>query len=62
MTWLRRFGAFWVDFLVGDSLVLAVGSGLAVVVAAGLAQAGQGAFAPVVLPVLVGLTLAVSLR
>ncbi len=60
MSWLRRFGAFWYDFIVGDSVVLAVGTVVALAVAAVLVRAGTAA--PVALPLLVALTLAASLR
>ena len=62
MSWLRRFGAFWYDFVVGDSVVLAVGTVVALAVAAVLVRAGAGTAAPVALPLLVALTLAASLR
>ena len=61
MNWLKRFGAFWYDFIVGDSAVVAIGVIVTVAVTAFLIRAGMDAVTPVILPVLVGLTLAVSL-
>ena len=40
MSWLRRFGAFWYDFLVGDRWELLVGPIGALVVPAVLVGAG----------------------
>ncbi len=40
MTWLRRFGAFWYDFLVGDRWELFVGPIAALALAALLVSAG----------------------
>ncbi len=40
MTWLRRFGAFWYDFLVGDRWELFLGPLAALVVAAVLVAGG----------------------
>lgn len=40
MTWLRRFGAFWYDFLVGDRWELFVGPIVALAAAALLVAAG----------------------
>lgn len=56
MTWLRRFGAFWYDFLVGDRWELFVGPILVLVVVAALIAAavptvlaGAALFAGIVL-------------
>jgi len=40
MSWLRRFGAFWYDFLVGDRWELFVGPIAALAIAALLVAAG----------------------
>jgi hypothetical protein len=40
VTWLRRFGAFWYDFLVGDRWELFVGPIVALAAAALLVAAG----------------------
>jgi hypothetical protein len=40
MTWLRRFGAFWYDFLVGDRWELFVGPIVVLAVAGLLTAAG----------------------
>ncbi len=50
MSWLRRFGAFWYDFLVGDRWELFVGPIAALAVAAALVAVGvPGVVAGVVL-------------
>ncbi|MGZ4379889.1 MAG: hypothetical protein ACXVZ2_00245 [Gaiellaceae bacterium] len=60
MTYIRRFGAFWWDFIVGDDWVVAAG------VAAGLGLSALLAHRDIaawwVLPVTVVLVLVVSLR
>jgi len=53
MTWLRRFGMFWYDFLVGERWELFVGPIAALVIAALLVGAGAAG-------ALVGLVLFVS--
>lgn len=60
MTFVRRFALFWYDFIVGDSITLAIGTLSALVVAAVLARYGSGP-AEVVFPVAVGATLGASL-
>jgi len=40
VSWLRRFGGFWYDFLVGDRWELLVGPIAALAVAAALVGAG----------------------
>jgi hypothetical protein len=62
MNWLIAFGRFWYDFIVGDSAALAVGAVVALALAALLITVGAGAYAPLLLPLLVAVTLAVSLR
>jgi hypothetical protein len=50
MTWLRRFGAFWYDFLVGDRWELFVGPIVALAIAGLLTAAGlSGAIVGVLL-------------
>ncbi|MGH2633829.1 MAG: hypothetical protein ACRDG3_10505 [Tepidiformaceae bacterium] len=58
---VRAFGFFWWDFIVGDSIVLAVGSVATILIAFGLAHSGVSAAAQVVLPAAVLLTLTVAL-
>jgi hypothetical protein len=61
MNWLKQFGAFWYDFIVGDSPVIAIGVIVSLALTALLVRSGMDASAPLILPVLVGLTLAISL-
>ncbi|HEY3671300.1 MAG TPA: hypothetical protein VGN51_10230 [Acidimicrobiia bacterium] len=58
--WLRSFGRFWYDFIVGDDWTIALGVVIAVVLTALAAQAGLAAWA--ILPVTVtgGLTWSVA--
>ena len=50
MTWLRRFGAFWYDFLVGDRWELFLGPIVLLAIVAALVSAGvTGAIAGAVL-------------
>ncbi len=50
MDWLRRFGRFWYDFLVGDRWELFVGPIVVLALTWGLASAGvSGALAGAVL-------------
>jgi membrane protein implicated in regulation of membrane protease activity len=44
MSYLRRFGRFWWEFLVGDNLLLALGAGAAVAVTALLVDEGVNAW------------------
>ena len=60
MTYLRRFGRFWWEFVVGDDWRVAAGLALAVGLCAALAQDGIAAWW--VLPPGVVLVLAESLR
>lgn len=62
MRWLSGFGHFWYDFIVGDSVALAVGGVAALLLGALLVGIGAAPAAEVVLPLAVGVTLAVSLR
>jgi hypothetical protein len=61
MSWLRRFGAFWYDFLVGEDWRLAVGVVVGIGAADLLVRAGH-ASSWWVLPAAVVATLVVSLR
>jgi hypothetical protein len=61
MKYLAAFGAFWYDFLVGDSIVLAIGGISAVVLGYLVVVAGAAALAEVVLPVVVITTIVLSL-
>jgi hypothetical protein len=60
--YLRGFAWFWWDFIVGDSMVLAAGAALTLVVAFLLAHYVAAAAAEVVLPAGIIATLLVSLR
>jgi hypothetical protein len=62
MKYLVHFGRFWYDFIVGDSVVLAIGGVAVLLFGALLVWAGAGSLAQVLLPVGVVATLAVSLR
>ena len=44
MSYLRRFGRFWWEFVVGDNLSLALGAGLAIAVTAWLVDEGVNAW------------------
>lgn len=60
MIFAKRFVLFWYDFIVGDSMTLAVGTLLALGLAVLVKLEGSGA-AEVALPVAIGTTLAASL-
>ncbi len=60
MRWLRAFGAFWWDFIVGDDWRIAAGVIVALAATAGLAAAGLAAWW--LLPLVVTLLLVLSLR
>lgn len=62
MKWLAAFGRFWYDFLVGDSVILAIGVVVILVGSALLVQAGGAVPAQVLLPAAIGVTLAISVR
>jgi hypothetical protein len=62
MKYLVAFGAFWYDFLVGDSIVLAIGGGAALALTYLAVAAGAAALAEFVLPAIVIATIAISLR
>ena len=62
VNWLIAFGRFWYDFIVGDSASVAIGGVAALALTALLVAAGDGVYGPRLLPLLVALTLAISLR
>jgi hypothetical protein len=62
MRWLVGFGRFWYDFVVGDSVALAIGGAAVIVVGALLVWAGLAGVAQILLPLVVAVTLAISLR
>jgi hypothetical protein len=62
MRYLTAFGRFWWDFIVGDSVTLAVGGATVLVLGALLVAAGADDLVQVALPVAVAATLALSLR
>jgi hypothetical protein len=59
--YVRGFILFWWDFIVGDSVVLAVGTVATILLAFGLAHSAVSDAAQVVLPAAVLLTLTVAL-
>ncbi len=62
MAFVRRFLAFWYDFVVGDDWSIAVGTVILLAVAAVLARMGLHEAAWVLVPVGVAAVLALSLR
>lgn len=61
MKWVVGFGRFWWDFIVGDSIVLAIGGVSILAIAYALAESGNGLLAQFVLPVAVFATIVASL-
>ena len=61
MSWLMAFGRFWYDFIVGDSVVLAIGGAAALASGWLLVRTGNVAAAEALLPLIVVTTLAASL-
>jgi hypothetical protein len=61
MKYVIGFGRFWYDFIVGDSVLLAIGGVAMLALGYGLVQAGATTVAEVVLPLMVAATLIVSL-
>jgi hypothetical protein len=61
MTFLRNFGAFWYDFIVGDDWVLAVGVLAALALTAVAARSTFENAAWLLLPLLAAAVLAISL-
>ena len=62
MKWVAVFGRFWYDFIVGDSVVLAIGGISVVAIGALLVWLGFTTAAEVLMPLLVVGTLIVSLN
>ena len=62
MKWIVAFGRFWYDFIVGDSAALAIGGVAALALTALLVATAGAELAAWLLPLLVAVTLAVSLR
>jgi hypothetical protein len=61
MKYVVGFGRFWYDFIVGDSVFLAIGAVAMLALGYGMVEAGASTFAEVLLPLTVALTLIVSL-
>ena len=61
MKYIRGFFAFWYDFIVGDAWEVAVGVLIALVVSAILASTSLKSITWLILPLIVGLSLALSL-
>ncbi len=61
MRYLTGFAMFWWDFIVGDSIALAIGGVVVLLVAAGLVRADQQLLVQLAMPAVVVATLAVSL-
>ncbi len=61
MKFIKGFGLFWYDFLVGDSIVLAIGGVLIVALGYGLVQLNAQTIAEVVLPIAGVATIFISL-
>lgn len=62
MRYIAAFGHFWYDFIVGDSVVLALG-GVSVLALGWLfSRIGDGVIAEVLVPLVVVATLALSLN
>jgi hypothetical protein len=61
MTFLRNFGAFWYDFIVGDDWVLAVGVLAALALTAVAARSTFESIAWLLLPLLAAAVLGISL-
>jgi hypothetical protein len=59
--WLRGFGAFWWDFIVGDDWRIAVGVIIALAATAGLVHAGVPAWWLVPIAVVIFLALSVTM-
>ena len=61
MKYAVAFGRFWYDFIVGDSVLLAVGGVLAVALAWAMVQVDASTLAEFLVPAIVVATLWVSL-
>lgn len=62
MRYVVGFGRFWYDFIVGDSVALAIGGGGSLAIGAALAHSGVPTLAEFALPAIVVATLVFSLR
>ena len=62
MNFIRRFLAFWYDFIVGDDWVVAAGVVVLLAATGALVQAGLNTSAWLSMPLGVALVLAISLR
>jgi hypothetical protein len=62
MRYVTGFARFWWDFIVGDSVVLAIGGCLVLALGVLLAHGGGATAAEFILPAVVVSTVAVSLR
>jgi hypothetical protein len=61
VNYVRNFFAFWYDFIVGDAWEVAAGVLIALVVSAVLATSGLKNVVWLILPLIVGVALALSL-
>lgn len=61
MNYVRGFFAFWYDFIIGDAWEVAAGVLIALVVTAALASTDLRNIAWLILPIIVGLSLTLSL-
>lgn len=61
MKYITGFAMFWWDFIVGDSIALAIGGVVVLLIAAGLVCADQQIIVQLAMPAIVVATLAVSL-
>ena len=61
MRYMAAFARFWYDFIVGDSVVLAIGGVGSLILASLCVAAGAAALAEIVLPLVVVATIAFSL-
>jgi hypothetical protein len=62
MKYIAGFGRFWWDFIVGDSILLAIGAPVALLAGYGLSKGDYSSVAEILVPVIVVLTLIASLR
>ena len=61
MKWIAAFGAFWYDFIVGDSIVLAIGGVGSLILGYLVAQTGLELAEQLIVPAAVIATLVASL-
>ena len=62
LKFVKAFGMFWWDFIVGDSITLAIGGALAIVLAYAISRISSAGVVEVALPGVVLGTLVLSLR